>query len=69
MFCLYARIYERSQFNSTFNGPKFGEGDLTIWSYTSRCYCNKRSYEKQIRETEDDFSIDECEIFQVVQKR
>jgi hypothetical protein len=28
-------------------------------------YCRKRDYEKQIRETGDKFSVEECEVFQV----
>ena len=49
-------------FNSINYGPSFGERDLYIWS----SYCRKSSYEKPIRKTEDCFSIDECEVFQIV---
>ncbi|GBC27063.2 carbohydrate-binding module family 13 protein [Rhizophagus irregularis DAOM 181602=DAOM 197198] len=52
-------------------GPSFGEGDLQIYgnvsfkkSKTSRCY--KSSYDKQIRNTQRAFSVDNYEIFQII---
>ena len=55
--------------NGCFNGPSFGDGDLIMWGLSlngifSRCH--KGSYEKPIRETGDTFSVEECEVFQVV---
>ncbi|PKK62134.1 hypothetical protein RhiirC2_759926 [Rhizophagus irregularis] len=57
-------------------GPSFGYGDLTIdggagnGDFNNNCYnyCKKRSYEKNIRETEDVFSVEEYEVFQIIKK-
>ncbi|CAB4427797.1 unnamed protein product [Rhizophagus irregularis] len=52
-------------------GPSFGiedliifGGDLDDFRQKNNC-CKMRSYEKNIRETEDKFSIEEYEIFQI----
>ncbi|EXX68404.1 hypothetical protein RirG_105440 [Rhizophagus irregularis DAOM 197198w] len=50
-------------------GPIFGDGDLTILGYDllgEYCRCRKRSYEKPIRKTEDEFTVEEYEIFQII---
>jgi hypothetical protein len=53
--------------NYIVHGPIFG-GDLCIFlRNSSKCGCTKGSYEKQIRETQDEFFVEECEVFQVVQ--
>ncbi|EXX72033.1 hypothetical protein RirG_073050 [Rhizophagus irregularis DAOM 197198w] len=57
--------------NRSYYGPSFGNGDLIIWGLDISTFCNychvrKNSYERSIRETEDRFSIEECEIFQVM---
>ncbi|GES83689.1 BTB/POZ protein [Rhizophagus clarus] len=57
-------------------GPSFGFGDLIVHGgpgndnfYDSdNNYCKKSSYEKQIRNTNDTFSIEEYEIFQIIKK-
>ncbi|PKY33914.1 hypothetical protein RhiirB3_453211 [Rhizophagus irregularis] len=55
-------------------GPSFGYGDLTIFGgdlddfRQKENYCKMRSYEKNIRETEDKFSVEEYEIFQIITK-
>jgi hypothetical protein len=59
--------------NRYYYGPSFGNGDLIICGldhHTLSNYCcsNKNSYEKLIRETEGVFSIEECEVFRVIQK-
>ncbi|RIA92249.1 hypothetical protein C1645_820933 [Glomus cerebriforme] len=54
-------------------GSSFGNGDLIITSFGyfynmnkyNTNYCAKGSYEKQIRNTQDKFSIEEYEIFQI----
>ena len=52
-------------------GPSFGMGDLRIYRVSDKSsnnctsYCKKVYYEKSIRETEDKFSIEEYEIFQI----
>ncbi|UZO02625.1 uncharacterized protein OCT59_021104 [Rhizophagus irregularis] len=60
--------------NSLYDGPSFGRGDLTIYGdllnpeYSfSNCsnYCINKSYEKQIREAEVDFAVEEYEVFQI----
>uniref|UniRef100_U9UMU9 Kelch-like protein 17 n=1 Tax=Rhizophagus irregularis (strain DAOM 181602 / DAOM 197198 / MUCL 43194) TaxID=747089 RepID=U9UMU9_RHIID len=61
-------------YNDDIYGPSFGYEDLIIfgWYYCETSfkkndlsYCRKKSYEKQIRETEDKFSIEEYEVFQI----
>jgi len=47
-------------------GPSFGENDLDIWRWENECLCKKYSYENPIRETNDRFFIEECEVFQIV---
>jgi len=55
--------------NKRYIGPKFGKGDFRIWGYYNNgCSCKRNSYEKHIRETNDNFLVEECEVFQVVQK-
>ena len=58
--------------NDSFHGPTFGR-DLVIWqfdcdlsNYYFSSYCRQSSYEKPIRETRNEFSVEECEVFQVV---
>ena len=45
--------------------PLFGDGDLVIFSFNIISYCSKYSYEKRL-ETEGNFYVDECEVFQIV---
>ncbi|EXX57591.1 uncharacterized protein OCT59_024785 [Rhizophagus irregularis] len=57
--------------NRSYYGPSFGNGDLIIWgtdinTFSSYCYVCKNSYEKSIRETEDRFSVEEYEVFQLM---
>ncbi|RGB42396.1 hypothetical protein C1646_751050 [Rhizophagus diaphanus] len=47
--------------NGSICGPSFGNGDLTIWEL-GYCRCKKRSYEKPIRKTENNFTVEECEL-------
>ncbi|RGB37515.1 hypothetical protein C1646_756749 [Rhizophagus diaphanus] len=57
-------------------GPSFGNGDLMIYGGAGNSdfnnnyynYCKKRSYEKNIRGTEDVFSVEEYEVFQIIKK-
>ncbi|RGB29938.1 hypothetical protein C1646_305445 [Rhizophagus diaphanus] len=52
--------------NSRAYGPTFGDKDLVLYgdnfcsSYSKKC-----DYEKPIRETEDEFSVEEIEVFQI----
>ncbi|GBC27002.2 BTB/POZ protein [Rhizophagus irregularis DAOM 181602=DAOM 197198] len=52
-------------------GPSFGNGDLIIFGGTEHTfdnyvnYCKKSSYKKQIRQSIDKFSIEDCEVFQI----
>ncbi|CAG8435126.1 11384_t:CDS:2 [Funneliformis mosseae] len=55
----------------TYSGPSFGgsETDLQLWGNFNEeryCRCVKTSYEYKIRESEDYFSVDDYEVFQVV---
>ncbi|GES83717.1 carbohydrate-binding module family 13 protein [Rhizophagus clarus] len=53
------------------HGPSFGPDDLVIYGgrehsfNNDHSYCKKMSYEKQIRETEEKFSVEEYEVFQI----
>ncbi|GBC11543.2 BTB/POZ protein [Rhizophagus irregularis DAOM 181602=DAOM 197198] len=55
------------------HGPFFGD-DIVIYSSNgdSRDYdniwCQKKYYEKKIRETKDKFSMDDYEVFQIVKR-
>ncbi|RIA83111.1 hypothetical protein C1645_834282 [Glomus cerebriforme] len=53
--------------NSPYRVPSFGNDDLVISGY-NYCYssCKESSYERPIRETEDIFSVEEFEVFQVI---
>jgi len=47
-------------------GPSFGSSDLIIdFSYN---YCKKGSYEKEIRKSDNNFSIEEFEVFKIIQR-
>jgi hypothetical protein len=54
--------------NSTLYGPSFGNGDLILRgnNFYNNSYCRKHSYEKTIRETEETFSVEEYEVFQII---
>ena len=47
-------------------GPAFGYRDLDLWGESVGCRSERVSYEKPIREIEGEFSVEECEVFQVV---
>ncbi|GBC27290.2 carbohydrate-binding module family 13 protein [Rhizophagus irregularis DAOM 181602=DAOM 197198] len=53
-------------YNNYFCGPTFGENDFCIWPGFMGNVCRKVSYEKPIRETTDDFDVEECEVFQII---
>ncbi|CAB4427799.1 unnamed protein product [Rhizophagus irregularis] len=71
---IISRVMEKEKAINYSNcfGPSFGIGDLTIFGgdlddfRQMNNYCKMRSYEKNIRETEDKFSVEECEIFQII---
>ncbi|EXX57599.1 uncharacterized protein OCT59_024787 [Rhizophagus irregularis] len=57
--------------NRSYHGPSFGNGDLIIWgldidAFSHYCSSCKSSYEKSIRETDDRFSVEEYEVFQLM---
>jgi len=57
----------KAVYSSPTCGPSFGESDLDIWAWSeNKCCCEKSSYEKPIRENNDFFLIEECEVFQIV---
>ncbi|EXX57601.1 carbohydrate-binding module family 13 protein [Rhizophagus irregularis DAOM 181602=DAOM 197198] len=59
-------VYESNAiFNDSDYGPLFGYNDLIIWGYDDNCSTSKSSYEKSIRKIKN-FSVEECEIFQIV---
>jgi hypothetical protein len=52
-------------------GPSFGEGDLKLFGRNRTkdydiIYCKQGYYEKKIRDTEDKFSIEDYEVFQII---
>ncbi|RIA93166.1 hypothetical protein C1645_874226 [Glomus cerebriforme] len=58
-------------YNSDFCGPTFGNDDLNLFDRLfslsdRRSISKKNSYDKSIRETEDKFYVEECEVFQIV---
>ncbi|GBC41165.2 carbohydrate-binding module family 13 protein [Rhizophagus irregularis DAOM 181602=DAOM 197198] len=54
-------------FNSPYYGPTFGEGDLILWYLSFYCnYCVKTSYINPIRKTGNVFTVEECEVFQII---
>ena len=46
-------------------GPSFGRSDLITSDFIGN-YCEKQDYKKHIRETDDDFFIEEYEVFQIM---
>ncbi|PKK56751.1 hypothetical protein RhiirC2_799346, partial [Rhizophagus irregularis] len=66
---------EKYAINNWYNyGPSFGkdlilyggfQGEVSFRNKTSYCF-NKSSYDKQIRNTEEKFSVDEYEVFQII---
>ncbi|CAB4440704.1 unnamed protein product [Rhizophagus irregularis] len=56
--------------NGNIRGPSFGNGDLIVLGCNiydgEYCCCKKRSYEKPIRKTEDNFTVEEYEVFQII---
>ncbi|GES83786.1 carbohydrate-binding module family 13 protein [Rhizophagus clarus] len=69
---ILSRVKNKKQaINNWFlHGPSFGDGDLTLsgLNYYNDNYCKKSSYEIPIRETEDKFSIEEYEVFQIIKE-
>ena len=57
-------------FNQYIYGPSFGDYDLSlIGDNLDKSWCDKNGYfEKPIRETVADFSVEEYEVFQVIKK-
>ncbi|PKY61583.1 hypothetical protein RhiirA4_486761, partial [Rhizophagus irregularis] len=54
-------------FNNSNYGPSFNGLALSGNNYYDESYCKNFSYyEKQIRETEDKFSVEEYEVFQIM---
>ncbi|CAB4429977.1 unnamed protein product [Rhizophagus irregularis] len=56
---------------SQYRGPSFGNGDLFLFGFSKtrdydNIYCKQNYYEKKIRDTEDNFSIDDYEVFQII---
>ncbi|CAB4440705.1 unnamed protein product [Rhizophagus irregularis] len=51
--------------NGSICSPSFGNGDLIICEL-GYCRCKKRSYEKPIRKTKNDSTIEEYEVFQII---
>ncbi|GBC08030.1 hypothetical protein RclHR1_07880004 [Rhizophagus clarus] len=52
-------------FDSLYFGPSFGTSDISIRPIFDSNICRKSSYEKPIRKTDDEFIVEDCEIFQI----
>uniref|UniRef100_U9TTG0 Kelch-like protein 17 n=1 Tax=Rhizophagus irregularis (strain DAOM 181602 / DAOM 197198 / MUCL 43194) TaxID=747089 RepID=U9TTG0_RHIID len=54
--------------NGCYYGPYFGSYDFALYGndFYNESYCRKGTYEKKIRKTEDTFSVEEYEIFQII---
>jgi hypothetical protein len=65
---ILSRVTDRNSAtkNFAYYGPSFGADDFIMWSVFNGNYCKKSSYEKPIRNTEGRFTVDECEVFQIV---
>ncbi|PKB97454.1 hypothetical protein RhiirA5_433125 [Rhizophagus irregularis] len=57
-------------YNHTKFGPSFGRGDFFVLG--KHCYdrssCSSFDYDKSIRETKDNFSVEEYEIFEILKE-
>ncbi|PKY61670.1 hypothetical protein RhiirA4_486966, partial [Rhizophagus irregularis] len=59
-------------FYRNISGPRFG--DIIIYSDNGESkdydcnFCKKSSYEREIRDTEDQFSIEDYEVFQIIKR-
>ena len=61
-------LFYHSAYGPVFNydlGLSSSDSDLNEYDLNG---CVRRSYEKKIRKTEDDFSIEDYEVFQIVNK-
>ena len=47
-------------------GPSFGSGDLVLGNNFYKNCCVKRTYEEPIRESENNFFVEEYEVFQII---
>ncbi|CAB4437677.1 unnamed protein product [Rhizophagus irregularis] len=74
--CLISRVKDEKYAIAYYNyyGASFGINDLIInggyqseisFNKNTSSYCKKKSYEKQIRETTNEFSVEEYEVFQI----
>jgi hypothetical protein len=56
-----------------FTGPMFGDGDLVMtgenFKTDKSCYCKKASYQENIIDSSEKFSVDEYEVFELVKKQ
>lgn len=56
----------------SYYGPIFGSRDLALednFKEEARGYCKKKYYDKPIRKSEESFSVDDYEVFQVVDRK
>ncbi|CAB4412380.1 unnamed protein product [Rhizophagus irregularis] len=58
---------------SRYRGPAFGNTDIHIYTPTectnyNKNYCKQSNYEKKIRDSEDMFSIEDYEVFQIIKR-
>ncbi|CAG8505988.1 4742_t:CDS:2 [Paraglomus brasilianum] len=57
--------------NSSVRGPWFGEADLGLKGHFKEeklCVCKRVSYDKDIRQSAENFSVEEYEVFKIVKK-
>ncbi|GET01368.1 carbohydrate-binding module family 13 protein [Rhizophagus clarus] len=69
--CILSRVkYENHAINNfSYFGPTFGNGDLKLLgvrSKSDRCVSKRGSYEKPIRKNDNEFFVNECEVFRII---
>jgi hypothetical protein len=57
--------YSKAVFNSAFCGPSFGSTDLRVFSFFTSNTAKKDIYCTPVRQSDENFDIQEIEVFQV----
>ncbi|RGB37310.1 hypothetical protein C1646_757077 [Rhizophagus diaphanus] len=73
---ILSRVNDASQalYYGNYFGPTFGFNDIDLFADRDdskeydHCSCTQKSYEKKIRDTDDNFSIEDYEVFQIITK-
>jgi len=70
----YVKNINHAFWNDPICGPSFGDSDLFLHSANASTnynenYCQLSDYEKKIRDTEEKFSIEDYEVFQILKNK